>query len=384
MMVLGGGILFFLSGQLFFAWIVAGQLVLAVLMGLLIRRDASRLVLDVSVPRSAVQGKQLEIGLTVMRMGRIFAAQRITAEFGSSNRMYGEERKEAVSLLFSRQKEDYQIRMEMEHCGQMEYDVSNIWVEDLFGLFRVKIGDTKKRHCTVYPRRFSVQMGAAARRTGVTEAEGIMQNRKGNDRSEIYDIREYAPGDDIRSIHWKLSGKMDSLMIREASDPSHYRVAILADYGIEDWSKVDREAKEQEWDAIIAAGAAIGRELVAKGEKFCMIFPGEAGLKICEIENRQEYTRMLGQWMGMSMKKEQGTGFRYFSNQHLEEKFGRLIILSAGNYEENLAGAAKRIAVTVLSAKEELKTQRNSRISDLCEVLEIPAKNTEGVCRILC
>lgn len=44
--------------------------------------------------------------------------------------------------------------------------------------------------------------------------EGMMQNRKGNDPSEIFDIKDYTPGDDLRFVHWKLSGKADHLIMR--------------------------------------------------------------------------------------------------------------------------------------------------------------------------
>ena len=54
--------------------------------------------------------------------------------------------------------------------------------------------------------------------TGASQEEGMIQNRKGNDPSEIFDIREYVPGDDIRSIHWKLSSKTDTLILKEASN----------------------------------------------------------------------------------------------------------------------------------------------------------------------
>ena len=384
-MILSGGILFFLSGQIFFALVAAGLLVLAGVMWVLIHRDAKRIRLEISVPESARAGSMLSLELTCSGKERICAGRKLLADIRSKNEMFGEEKRENVSVLFSgRQIECHTLLLPMEHCGQTELDVSNIWIEDLLGLFRVKAGNAIRRYCTVYPRRFQLQIEKAARRTGAQEEEGIMENRKGNDRSEIYDIREYAPGDDIRSIHWKLSGKMDSLVIREASDPSHYRVAILADYGSEHWDEKFREEKEKEWDTVIAAGAAAGRELVEKGEKYCMIFPGEDGLKICEIENRQDYAKMIAQWMGMPMKKPQGTGYRYFMNQHLEQRFGRLIILAAGKYEQNLVETGSRIAVTVISAEDSLDTQKNNRISDTCEIVEIPVKNTEGVCRIIC
>lgn len=36
-------------------------------------------------------------------------------------------------------------------------------------------------------------------------ADDGASNRRGEDRSEVYQLREYRPGDDIRQIHWKLS-----------------------------------------------------------------------------------------------------------------------------------------------------------------------------------
>lgn len=54
-------------------------------------------------------------------------------------------------------------------------------------------------------------------------------SRPGDDPGETYDIREYRSGDSIRQIHWKLSGKLDDIMIREKSFPVDDTVLILAE-----------------------------------------------------------------------------------------------------------------------------------------------------------
>lgn len=59
-----------------------------------------------------------------------------------------------------------------------------------------------------------------------TGDSGLTRSRKGTDASEMFDIRSYVPGDDIRSIHWKLSGKTDELIVRQASDRTHYDLVI--------------------------------------------------------------------------------------------------------------------------------------------------------------
>ena len=51
--------------------------------------------------------------------------------------------------------------------------------------------------------------------------------RPGDDPGETFDIREYQEGDSIRQIHWKLTGKLDKMMIRQRSFPVDDTILIL-------------------------------------------------------------------------------------------------------------------------------------------------------------
>ncbi len=51
------------------------------------------------------------------------------------------------------------------------------------------------------------------------EADVYSKQRPGDDSTEVFDIREYRPGDKLRSIHWKLSSKQEALIVKEASYP---------------------------------------------------------------------------------------------------------------------------------------------------------------------
>lgn len=53
--------------------------------------------------------------------------------------------------------------------------------------------------------------------------------KKGDDPSEIFDIREYADGDKIQRIHWKLSSKTGDLMVKEGSLPLMKEIHIFID-----------------------------------------------------------------------------------------------------------------------------------------------------------
>lgn len=384
LMLLAETAVFIWSGQPFLAWIVIGQIVAAVLVAVLLKRDAAKIHLFFSVPGSAQEGKQATFAANIQVDGRLWVTQRVIAEFKVKNRMFGTQETRKISIMIDDQSKKYERPFEIKHCGQTEFETEKIMLQDVFRIFRVQIEAAPKCSCICYPRRIQMQVNTSAKTIGTPKTEGVMQNKKGHDPSEMYDIRDYVPGDDVRSIHWKLSSKSEELILREPSDPSHYRVAVMADYGLENWDIADRETREKEWNTVIAAGAAICRELVAKGERFCMIFPAAEGIKICEIDSRKKFTQILTEWMCMPMQKPQGTAFRYFMNQQLDREFSRLVILEAGRTEQNLAGADRRIGITMVCAVDGLDEMQNEQVSNTYEIIEIPAKKTAGVYRIIC
>lgn len=83
-----------------------------------------------------------------------------------------------------------------------------------------------------YPQPVALQLTFSEDALSAGTTEEMVRRHRGNDPSETFDVRDYVPGDDVRSIHWKLSGKMDTLIVRQASDPAHYDTVLLPDLGI--------------------------------------------------------------------------------------------------------------------------------------------------------
>ena len=61
------------------------------------------------------------------------------------------------------------------------------------------------------------------------EAESYDDFQPGTDVSQIFDVREYRPGDRLQRILWKLSAKSDGLLVREDSQPLACAVVFLLD-----------------------------------------------------------------------------------------------------------------------------------------------------------
>ncbi len=90
----------------------------------------------------------------------------------------------------------------------------------------------------------------------------------------MFDIRNYVPGDDIRSIHWKLSGKTDELIVRQASDRTHYDLVILPDFGRKQGG---RGITAGELTRCVALVIELSRRLVRRGVPLCVALPGPGG-----------------------------------------------------------------------------------------------------------
>lgn len=65
-------------------------------------------------------------------------------------------------------------------------------VRDVLNLFNVQTAPVAPVRTVIYPSRMKVQLLLSQASAGTPQPEGKMQNRKGNDPSEMFDLREYA------------------------------------------------------------------------------------------------------------------------------------------------------------------------------------------------
>ena len=108
-------------------------------------------------------------------------------------------------------------------------------------------------------------------------ADDGASNRRGEDRSEVYQLREYRPGDDIRQIHWKLSSKLDELILKEASQPESRSLLVF-------WDK-RTGGNPQQMDALAEVVSSAGMALLQSGVPYA----GRTGT-ICRSRTFQRKT----------------------------------------------------------------------------------------------
>lgn len=343
-------------------------IVLAVLTRILLKHDTEKISVSFHADSHGSESAHETMWIEIRTEHKLLSAGTVRMDLEIHNKMFGLTEERHLLLPLSERSHDYQIPDFIPLCGEMQVRCKQLRVRDVCNLFDIRMKRCPEESVIVYPRKVNVQLQLSYKAAGTRLSEGFIQNQKGKDPSEMYDIRDYVPGDDIRSIHWKLSGKTDSLVLRQASDTSHYRVAVLADF-----HRTERNEKGriEECNLAVSVGIAMCEQLLAKGMAFCMAVPTDSGLYFYEINNEREFYRMMPYWMSIEVPQKEGTGLEYFKNQHMEQYFTRLLILSAGRYQAGLAEIQNYIGITVIHTNEKAERMMVSENGSVVMV-EIP------------
>lgn len=106
------------------------------------------------------------------------------------------------------------------HCGKYRIWISRILIYDMTGIFRLPKRYRKHTELTVMPPLYDTTISVTPQtRHFIGESEQYGNTAGGTNASEILRIRPYQAGDRLYGIHWKLSAKLDELMVRDSPIP---------------------------------------------------------------------------------------------------------------------------------------------------------------------
>lgn len=102
-----------------------------------------------------------------------------------------------------------------EHCGMLQCTVSRGRIYDYFGLFCLRLKTPEPFRLQILPQ--------AEKPEALPDVQRFLayawRPKPGGGYSENHELRLYRPGDSLRQIHWKLSGKTGKLILRQSMEP---------------------------------------------------------------------------------------------------------------------------------------------------------------------
>lgn len=145
-------------------------------------------------------------------------------------------------------------RFTPRRCGKLRIECVRLRGLDAFGLVALPIPTAASAAALVMPEIYPVDIRLSERKSPDADSDAYSMYFPGEDPSETFALREYVPGDRIRSIHWKLSEKTDRLTVRQLGLPVDDSVLLVLDSGAEDpCTPALREALGEAWICVSAA-----------------------------------------------------------------------------------------------------------------------------------
>lgn len=173
--------------------------------------------------RSIRRGDSVRLTLTFRSRANLPAA-RVSALFSCTNLMTGDAltfRKRAAGGSAGLALED---EVEALHCGLVRCTASRLKVCDLLGLFSLSLAAPEEVFFLALPLDLPPEKLPAL--LGEGERQLILKPRPGGGPGEDYELRPYRTGDPMRSVHWKLSSKLDELVVREVLEPVQVQIVL--------------------------------------------------------------------------------------------------------------------------------------------------------------
>jgi len=220
--VLAGAALFFVLYPFWFSWYFLVLTMMIVPLDLLISLPgmlSRRVVL--SVPKILEMGEPGTLVIVTMK-DKPFPAKCIKAWLKVSGEGFSTRKRYIVG---AERDSRYEIAIDTTRTGITKFESKRIWTVSLIGLFCLPTDVNCRSSVLVLPPPQKPP-------NTVTLPRGvILRPKPGGGFSEDYDMRPYREGDPIRSVHWKVSAKFDSLIIREPLiPPAHSRLLHAAQW----------------------------------------------------------------------------------------------------------------------------------------------------------
>ncbi|MEN6315208.1 MAG: DUF58 domain-containing protein [Clostridiaceae bacterium] len=122
---------------------------------------------------------------------------------------------------------NHSFELQCNYRGSYEIGIHSVEIEDFFGLFKFKYNINEPKYVTVYPRIIYLE-NFLLKTDFMSESHSILNNRT-EDMTTTSDVRKYAYGDSLKRIHWKLTAKTRSFMVKKFQSTSEVNTLILLD-----------------------------------------------------------------------------------------------------------------------------------------------------------
>lgn len=306
---------------LFAAALMLGFPLLSLAFNLFVRKKVTvSVALPSAAPKDGMAKGTLQIKndalLPVIRAGfRLMVTNELTGE---------EERVVLYAGAAAKGEGETAFAIRARFCGRVRIWVEKAWCTDPLGLISLGFKPAVEGNFTSLPHGFVPEIVLSVSSQRSEECEAYAPDRRGPDPSEIYQLRDYTPGDSLKQIHWKLTGKLDRAVVREASLPISRSLLVF-------WDKSAAQVSPEEMDAMAEVTVSICQALSEQGQPYTLGWD-DAEQERCMLEpidTTERFLEMMPRLLRAGPSKEISGAGRFLIEKG-PAAFSRVLYIAAG------------------------------------------------------
>lgn len=209
-------------------WILAFLVMLPLISTLITVFSMRGVTAEIIIKNASIQkNEELPIQLKVYNKF-FFLVCRVRVKLTIRNELLQQEQTRTIFITASHSGQTVEQIISSKYCGILSCSIAELRIYDALGLFSFRKKSESSYFIAVLPSVYPLMS------INSTIIQDVLNNvpsiiMKGNDPSEIIEIRDYRDGDKHARIHWKLSAKYNQLMVKDFGDPISYDVLMMFD-----------------------------------------------------------------------------------------------------------------------------------------------------------
>lgn len=201
----------------------------------------------------------------------------------------------AIPLLGARESTRLPVALPAGERGVVRVGPTTVTRGDPLGLLRRELSWRERHLVHVHPRTVPLPQHTAG---FVRDLEGRSGRRLTDADLAFHAVREYAPGDELRHVHWKATAKTGTLMVRQYEESQSARMGVIFD------ARPDEYANDAEFELGVSVAASLSLQAARSGrEHFVASSRKDRRAGFAELPS-QHPTALLDAWAAVERAME--------------------------------------------------------------------------------
>lgn len=300
-----------------------------------------------SVPDGAGKGETIRVDLTVKNHS-ILPICRCQAVLECSNILTGEQAEIPVSFsLWPKGSVGMQAEVEVPYCGYLICRIKEAAVWDLFSIYKARRNIRAKAGIYIMPQLRQLDLSPEEMYAYNMESYRYSSLKKGTDPGDTFGIREYEEGDSPKNIHWKLTGKLGDLVVRELGLPVENSIMLLLEKGMEQEHPLTAGQRDKAAELFLSLSHTLLEHQMAHTAGWQDYRTGQFIQK--RIADKEDLWAMSGLLMESPYKEDPVPVQIHYLEHDSETRFVHYLYVTAGE-SRSMSGLENYGAVTIYQA----------------------------------